>query len=180
MRASAYHFVLGPEVIDDLRLYGYCLVVTFGVVRERALGSGAPARAPTTSASSASRTIVREFSPYDEGADPVPFDFDLSYNLYPPEYERPGPDRCASTACDDCEPGHRVRPSVRELPRAKEPARLLAERAERPQRVALEVAVHGARAAADSQSVAYSAYISARSAHQVPTGSGPPLQEPAE
>ena len=32
----------------------------------------------------------------------------------------------------------------------------------------------------DSQSVAYFAYISARSGHQVPTGSGPPLQEPAE
>ena len=35
--------------------------------------------------------VVAEFSPYDEGADPVPFSFDLSYNYYPTEYERPGP-----------------------------------------------------------------------------------------
>ena len=34
---------------------------------------------------------MREFSPYEEGADPVPFSFDLSYNSYPRAYERPGP-----------------------------------------------------------------------------------------
>src|ERR671911_2086561 len=40
VRASAYHSVLGAEVIDDLRLYGYCLVMTVDVVRERALQTG--------------------------------------------------------------------------------------------------------------------------------------------
>ena len=42
VRASAYHAVLGPSVIDDYRLYGYCLVMTVNVVRDRALETGDP------------------------------------------------------------------------------------------------------------------------------------------
>jgi hypothetical protein len=42
IRASAYHDVLGPEVIDEYRLYGYCLVMTVDVVRDRALQTGDP------------------------------------------------------------------------------------------------------------------------------------------
>ena len=40
VRASAYHAVLDPGVIDDYRLYGYCLVMTVDVVRDRALQTG--------------------------------------------------------------------------------------------------------------------------------------------
>ena len=40
VRASAYHEVLDPGVIDDYRLYGYCLVVTVDTVRDRALQTG--------------------------------------------------------------------------------------------------------------------------------------------
>ena len=91
VRASAYHSVLAPDVIDDYRLYGYCLVMTVNTVRERALETGDPdARAYYERLARESR-VVREFSPYDDGAEPVPFSFDLSYNSYPPEYERPGP-----------------------------------------------------------------------------------------
>jgi Dolichyl-phosphate-mannose-protein mannosyltransferase len=91
VRASAYHSVLSPAVVDDYRLYGYCLVMTVNTVRERALETGdADARAYYDRLERESR-VVREFSPYDDGADPVPFSFDLSYNSYPPEYERPGP-----------------------------------------------------------------------------------------
>ena len=42
VRASSYHSVLGPEVIDDYRLYGYCVVMTVDVVRDRALQTGDP------------------------------------------------------------------------------------------------------------------------------------------
>jgi hypothetical protein len=35
--------------------------------------------------------VLRAFSPYDKGADPVPFSFDLSYNYEPSAYHRPGP-----------------------------------------------------------------------------------------
>jgi hypothetical protein len=90
VRASAYHFVLGPEVIDDYRFYGYCHVVTFGVVRDRALETGGAARGYYRRLARESE-VIRTFSPYDEGARPEPFSFDLSYNYYPSAYSRPGP-----------------------------------------------------------------------------------------
>jgi hypothetical protein len=118
VRASAYHAVLGPEVIDDYRLYGYCLVLTVDVVRDRALQTGdADARAYYTRLERES-TLVREFSPYDDGADPVPFHFDLSFNYYPPEYHRPGP-TVRIHRLDDCRQA--TGPPVIRIPRAKEP-----------------------------------------------------------
>ncbi len=91
VRASAYHAVLSPEVIDDYRLYGYCLVMTVNVVRDRALETRDPrARAYYRRLERESR-VAASFSPYKPGSDPVPFSFDLSYNYYPRAYERPGP-----------------------------------------------------------------------------------------
>ena len=118
VRASSYHSVLGPEVIDDYRLYGYCVVMTVDVVRDRALQTGDPeARAYYERLESESR-LVREFSPYDEGAEPVPFNFDLSYNYYPPEYHRPGP-TVRVYRLDDCEQASG--PPVIRIPQAREP-----------------------------------------------------------
>jgi hypothetical protein len=118
IRASAYHDVLGPEVIDDYRLYGYCLVMTADVVRDRALQTGdRDARAYYDRLARESR-VVKTFSPYDDGAGPVPFDFDLSYNLYPPEYERPGP-TVRIHRLDDCEQA--TGPPIVRIPRAREP-----------------------------------------------------------
>jgi hypothetical protein len=74
--------------VDDLRFYGYCHVVTLDVVRERALRSrGARAYYRRLTRES---DLLRTFSPYDRGAKAVPFNFDLSYNYYPPAYHRPG------------------------------------------------------------------------------------------
>jgi hypothetical protein len=118
VRASAYQAVLEPEVIDDYRLYGYCLVMTVNVVRDRALESGhAGARAYYERLERES-DLVREFSPYDEGADPVPFSFDLSYNYYPPEYNRPGP-TVRIYRLDDCEQAYG--PPLIRIPKAREP-----------------------------------------------------------
>jgi Dolichyl-phosphate-mannose-protein mannosyltransferase len=119
VRASAYHSVLDAGVIDDYRVYGYCLVVTVDVVRDRALQTGdSGARAYYERLERESR-VVKTFSPYDEGADPVPFSFDLSYNYYPPEYHRPGPtvqiqrlERCRQA----------TGPPLIRIPRAREPA----------------------------------------------------------
>jgi 4-amino-4-deoxy-L-arabinose transferase-like glycosyltransferase len=91
IRASAYHLVLNPGVIDKYRFYGYCLVVTFGVVRERALETGDPSVRAYYRRLERESTLVRTFSPYARGARPVPFSFDLSYNYYPGAYHRPGP-----------------------------------------------------------------------------------------
>ena len=118
VRASAYHAVLGPEVIDDYRLYGYCLVMTVNVVRDRALETGdARARAYYRRLDRESE-LVREFSPYEEGADPVPFSFDLSYNLYPRAYERPGP-TVRIYRLRDCRQAYG--PPLVRIPKAREP-----------------------------------------------------------
>jgi hypothetical protein len=91
VRASAYHLVLAPGVIDDYRFYGYCLVVTFGTVRERTTVLGSRAVDGYYRRLAAESDVLRRFSPYDPGAEPEPFDFDLSFNYYPTAYERPGP-----------------------------------------------------------------------------------------
>jgi hypothetical protein len=119
VRASSYHAVLSSDVIDDYRLYGYCLIVTADVVQDRALQTGdADARAYYDRLARESR-LVKTFSPYDEGADPVPFSFDLSYNYYPPEYHRPGP-TVRIHRLDDCRQA--TGPPIIRVPRAREPA----------------------------------------------------------
>ena len=93
--------------------------MTLNVVRERALETGDPdVRAYYRRLARDSR-LVREFSPYDRGADPVPFSFDLSYNYYPRAYHRPGP-TVRLYRLKDCQQGYgppliRI-PKVRELP----------------------------------------------------------------
>jgi predicted acetyltransferase len=118
VRASAYHSVLSAEVIDDYRFYGYCLVMTVNVVRDRALESGDPGARAYYRRLERESSLLREFSPYDPGADPVPFSFDLSYNYYPPEYERPGP-TVRIYRLDRCE--QRSGPPLIRVPEAKEP-----------------------------------------------------------
>ncbi len=119
VRASAYHLLLSPEVVDDYRRYGYCLVMTVGVVRERALATGEPRVRDYYRRLERESRLVRSFSPYDPGADPVPFNFDLSYNYYPTAYHRPGP-TVRLYRLRDCTQGYgppliRI-PKVRELP----------------------------------------------------------------
>jgi hypothetical protein len=118
VRASAYHAVLGPEVIDDYRLYGYCLVMTVNVVRDRALETGdRRARGYYRRLDDESR-VIAEFSPYKDGSDPVPFSFDLSYNYYPRAYERPGP-TVRIHRLRECEQGYG--PPLIRIPKAREP-----------------------------------------------------------
>jgi hypothetical protein len=117
VRASSYHFVLSPDVIDDYRRYGYCLVMTLGVVRQRALDTGAPrVRAYYRRLERESRPVAK-FSPYDPGEGPVPFSFDLSYNYYPTQYHRPGP-TVRIYRLDRCEQGYGA-PLIR-IPKARE------------------------------------------------------------
>ena len=119
VRASAYHAVLDPGVIDDYRLYGYCLVVTVDVVRDRALQTGDRDARGYYDRLARESKVVKTFSPYDEDAEPVPFSFDLSYNYYPPEYHRPGP-TVQITRLDRCRQA--TGPPIIRIPRAREPA----------------------------------------------------------
>jgi hypothetical protein len=116
VRASAYGAVLSASVIDDLRLYGYCHVMTVNVVRERA--ERRPQAREYYERLERESTLVREFSPYGEDAEPVPFDFDLSYNLYPSAYERPGP-TVRIYRLDHCEQAYG--PPLIRIPKAREP-----------------------------------------------------------
>lgn len=117
VRASAYHMVLTPAVIDDYRRYGYCLVMTTGTVRDRALQTGRPEVKAYYDRLERESTLLRHFSPYKPGADPVPFNFDLSFNYYPTAYERPGPD-VKIYRLDDCEQG--TGPPLIRIPKARE------------------------------------------------------------
>lgn len=119
VRASAYHEVLDPSVIDDYRLYGYCLIVTVDTVRDRALQTGDRNARAYYDRLDRESTAVRTFSPYDKGAKPVPFNFDLSFNYYPPEYHRPGP-TVEIRRLDDCRQASG--PPIIRIPRAREPA----------------------------------------------------------
>jgi hypothetical protein len=118
VRASAYHAVLSPEVIDDYRLYGYCLVMTVNVVRDRALESGDPAARAYYERLARESWVAAYFSPYKYGYDPVPFNFDLSYNYYPRAYERPGP-TVRIYRLHNCEQGYG--PPLIRIPKAVEP-----------------------------------------------------------
>lgn len=91
VRASAYHLVLAPKVIDQYRFYGYCMVVTFNLVRDRVVKTGGARVRAYYRRLARESTLLRTFSPYEPGAKPVPFNFDLSYNYYPAAYRRPGP-----------------------------------------------------------------------------------------
>jgi len=115
--ATVYHLVVNRNVIDEYRRHGYCVIVTFGVVRDRVLATGDPdVRAYYRRLEKESR-VLRTFSPYDKGAAPVPFDFDLSYNYEPAAYHRPGP-LATIYRLRDCRQRYGV-PTVR-VPRAVE------------------------------------------------------------
>jgi hypothetical protein len=90
VRASAYHLMVDPGTVAAYRRNGYCLVATLSLVRDRALVDGGTAAAYYRRLERES-DLVREWSPYDDGADPVPFDFDRSYDYGTRSYARPGP-----------------------------------------------------------------------------------------
>jgi hypothetical protein len=119
VRASAYHDVLDSSVIDDYRLYGYCLIVTADTIRDRALETGDPGARAYYARLDRESKVVKTFSPYDPGAKPVPFNFDLSFNYYPTEYHRPGP-VVQIHRLDDCRQA--TGPPIIRIPRAREPA----------------------------------------------------------
>ena len=117
VRASAWHLVLDAGVIDDYRLYGYCTVMTLDTVRDRALETGRPAVRDYYERLDRESQVLRSFSPYDDPGQGVQFSFDLSFNYYPPEYERPGP-TVVIRRLRDCD--QRYGPSLIQVPKPRE------------------------------------------------------------
>ena len=89
---QAYERKLSPELIDQYRARR---VLLGGhrqpPARPRACPRASRTPAPTTSAWSSEAELVRTFTPYEDGAGPVDFNFDMSFNYLPRAYERPGP-----------------------------------------------------------------------------------------
>jgi len=86
-----YGRTLRPEVIDRYRAEGYCVVMTFDLIRGRAEAArDRPALAYYRRMERES-DVVYAVSPYRADAEAPPFSFDLSYSYYSPAYERPGP-----------------------------------------------------------------------------------------
>jgi hypothetical protein len=87
-----YGTTLRPETLDRYRRAGFCLVMTGSVIRGRSENAHlAPALAYYRRLERESDLIFHT-SPYEPGAKPVKFNFDLSYNYYPSAFDKPGPE----------------------------------------------------------------------------------------
>ncbi len=88
-----YERTLAPELIDRYEEDGYCYVVSGSTQRGRAEAEPeeVPAAIEYYRELERRALLVRQDSPYREGADPVEFNFDWSFDYYPLAYHRPGP-----------------------------------------------------------------------------------------
>ncbi len=88
-----YERVLRPDLVDRYEREGFCWVLTGSTQRGRA--EAEPDEVPQAIAyyrrlEQRSRLAYR-VSPFREGADPVEFNFDWTFDYYPLAYHRPGP-----------------------------------------------------------------------------------------
>jgi hypothetical protein len=90
---ESYTRDLSPALIDVYRANDVCYVVSGSIQSQRALVD--PTHAPQAGAYYRAlrrqATPVYVATPYREGAKPVRFNFDWSFDYYPLAYERPGP-----------------------------------------------------------------------------------------
>jgi hypothetical protein len=88
-----YVRTLHPGLLDRYEAEGFCGVVTGSTQRGRAEAD--PEAVPRAVAYyrelDRRGKVVHVSSPYREGAAPVPFNFDWSFDHYPRAYRRPGP-----------------------------------------------------------------------------------------
>ena len=87
-----YGRTLRAGVLDSYRRDGYCMVMTFDLIRGRAVAAGDRRALAYYDRLERESDLVYAISPYRSDEDPPEFSFDLSYSYYSPAYERPGPD----------------------------------------------------------------------------------------
>jgi hypothetical protein len=87
-----YGRTLRPRVLDRYRRQGYCMVMTFDLIRGRAEAAGDRAALAYYDRLERESDVVYAISPYRADEDPPGFSFDTSYSYYSPAYERPGPE----------------------------------------------------------------------------------------
>lgn len=93
VKVDKYERTLRPELLDTYAARGFCWVVTGSSQYSRAYAQ--PQEVPQAIAYYAElnrrSAVVARFSPYRDGAQPPPFNFDWSFDWYPLAYARPGP-----------------------------------------------------------------------------------------
>jgi hypothetical protein len=93
VKVDKYERTLRPALVDRYLAQGYCWVVTGSHQFSRAFAQ--PDEVPHAIAYYAAlrrrADTVARFSPYRDGAEPPPFNFDWSFDSYPLAYARPGP-----------------------------------------------------------------------------------------
>jgi hypothetical protein len=93
VKLEDYERTTRPELVDEYVAGGFCWVVTGSTQYGRAFAE--PDEVPDAvryyAALRARSDVVARFSPYEDGARPVPFSFDDSFNARPLAYKRPGP-----------------------------------------------------------------------------------------
>ena len=100
-----YATTLSPRRLDAYRRAGYCVVMTMSVIRGRAENDGVPGAMAYYRRLEAESQELFRVSPWEPGAEPMPFHFDLSYNHYSPAYVRPGPE-VRAYRLRDCRQGY--------------------------------------------------------------------------
>jgi hypothetical protein len=89
-----YEKTLQPALVDRYRTLGYCWVVTGSTQYGRAYADpkAVPRALPYYAHLKATADLAYKIAPYKAGAQGVPFSFDYSFNYYPLQYSRPGPE----------------------------------------------------------------------------------------
>jgi 4-amino-4-deoxy-L-arabinose transferase-like glycosyltransferase len=93
MNIEDYERTLQPELIDDYVAAGYCWVVSGSTQSGRAKADpqDVPGAIAYYDRLRRDGDLVFRATPYRDGAGPVRFSFDWSFDFYPLAYERPGP-----------------------------------------------------------------------------------------
>src|SRR3954454_17105950 len=87
-----YPALLRPGYIAAYRRSGFCVVMTMSLVKGRSEVAKLPKALSYYAELARQSKVVYHVSPYKQGAKPVRFDFDYSYNYYPSAFDRPGPE----------------------------------------------------------------------------------------
>lgn len=88
---QAYEKRLRVRDIERYRRQGYCWVIVGSTQKERGLKAGLTSSRNYYRALDDASAQTVTFSPFADGADPVAFSYDASFNYRPGAYERPGP-----------------------------------------------------------------------------------------
>jgi hypothetical protein len=104
VRTTRFLQDLEPGRIDEYRAKGFCVVITMSWLRERSEIAGLDQAVEYYDRLERESKVLFHADPYDDPADPVPFDFDQTHLYYDMRYERTGP-AVTVRKLDDCRDG---------------------------------------------------------------------------